>query len=31
MVLKSVENPLDFGTVILQDDGRTSRFLEKPA
>src|ERR671933_44350 len=31
MVLKSVENPLDFGIVITEEDGRVSRFLEKPA
>ncbi len=31
MVLKSVENPLDFGIVITEEDGRLSRFLEKPA
>src|SRR5919199_3000715 len=31
MVLKSVENPLDFGIVIIEEDGRISRFLEKPA
>jgi mannose-1-phosphate guanylyltransferase / phosphomannomutase len=31
MVLKSVENPLDFGIVIVEEDGRVSRFLEKPA
>jgi mannose-1-phosphate guanylyltransferase / phosphomannomutase len=31
MVLKSVENPLDFGIVITDEDGRISRFLEKPA
>src|SRR5918912_3273548 len=31
MVLKSVENPLDFGIVITEGDGRISRFLEKPA
>ncbi len=31
MVLKSVENPLDFGIVITGEDGRISRFLEKPA
>jgi mannose-1-phosphate guanylyltransferase/phosphomannomutase len=31
MVLKSVENPLDFGIVIIGEDGRISRFLEKPA
>src|SRR5215204_2999088 len=30
MVLKSVENPLDFGIVITEEDGRISRFLEKP-
>ena len=28
MVLKSVENPLDFGIVITEEDGRISRFLE---
>ncbi len=31
MVLKSVENPLDFGIVITEEDCRISRFLEKPA
>ncbi len=31
MGLKSVENPLDFGIVITEEDGRISRFLEKPA
>src|SRR5919202_1683536 len=31
MVLKGVENPLDFGIVITEEDGRISRFLEKPA
>ena len=31
MVLKSVENPLDFGIVITEEDGSISRFLEKPA
>jgi len=31
MVLKSVESPLDFGIVITEEDGRISRFLEKPA
>src|SRR5215211_7907337 len=31
MVLKSVENPLDFGIVITEEDSRISRFLEKPA
>jgi mannose-1-phosphate guanylyltransferase/phosphomannomutase len=31
MVLKSVENPLDFGIVITEADGRITRFLEKPA
>jgi mannose-1-phosphate guanylyltransferase/phosphomannomutase len=31
MVLKSVENPLDFGIVITEEDDRISRFLEKPA
>ena len=31
MVLKSVENPLDFGIVITEEDGRISRFLEKPS
>src|SRR5918997_4630380 len=31
MVLKSVQNPLDFGIVITEEDGRIVRFLEKPA
>ncbi len=31
MVLKAVENPLDFGIVITEEDGRIVRFLEKPA
>ncbi|AHY46726.1 Nucleotidyl transferase [Rubrobacter radiotolerans] len=31
MVLKSVANPLDFGIVITDEDGRIQRFLEKPA
>jgi mannose-1-phosphate guanylyltransferase/phosphomannomutase len=31
MVLKSVENPLDFGIVITEEDGRISCFLEKPS
>ena len=26
-----MENPLDFGIVITEEDGRISRFLEKPA
>ena len=30
MVLKSVENPLEFGVVITEEDGRIVRFLEKP-
>ncbi|WP_228281241.1 sugar phosphate nucleotidyltransferase [Rubrobacter marinus] len=30
MVLKSVENPLEFGVVITEGDGRIVRFLEKP-
>ena len=30
MVLKSVENPLEFGVVITEGDGRITRFLEKP-
>ena len=31
MVLKSVENPLDFGIVITEEDGRHLAFSEKPA
>lgn len=30
LVLKSVENPLEFGIVITDDNGRIERFLEKP-
>ncbi|MCG9895208.1 MAG: NTP transferase domain-containing protein [Fimbriimonadaceae bacterium] len=30
LVLKRVPNPLDFGLVITDDDGRIQRFLEKP-
>jgi mannose-1-phosphate guanylyltransferase / phosphomannomutase len=29
--LKSVENPLEFGVVIIDEDGRIQRFLEKPS
>jgi mannose-1-phosphate guanylyltransferase / phosphomannomutase len=29
--LKSVENPLEFGIVVTDDDGRIERFLEKPS
>src|SRR3954447_14110807 len=28
--LKSVENPLEFGIVVTDEDGRVERFLEKP-
>jgi mannose-1-phosphate guanylyltransferase/phosphomannomutase len=31
LALKSVENPLEFGVVITDDDGRIERFLEKPS
>ncbi|HEY8368873.1 MAG TPA: mannose-1-phosphate guanyltransferase [Thermodesulfobacteriota bacterium] len=31
MVLTRVENPLQFGVVIVDDDGRIQRFLEKPS
>ncbi len=31
LVLKSVENPLEFGIVITDDNGRIERFLEKPS
>jgi mannose-1-phosphate guanylyltransferase / phosphomannomutase len=31
MVLTRVENPLQFGVVIVGDDGRIQRFLEKPS
>jgi mannose-1-phosphate guanylyltransferase/phosphomannomutase len=30
IVLKKVENPLEFGLVITDDDGRIVKFLEKP-
>jgi mannose-1-phosphate guanylyltransferase/phosphomannomutase len=30
IALKSVENPLEFGVVIVDEDGRIQRFLEKP-
>jgi len=30
LALCSVENPLEFGIVITQEDGRVERFLEKP-
>ncbi len=30
LVLKSVPNPLQFGVVITDDDGRIQRFVEKP-
>ncbi len=30
VVLKRAENPLDFGIVIVEEDGRIARFLEKP-
>ena len=30
IALKSVENPLEFGVVIVDDEGRIQRFLEKP-
>ena len=29
--LKSVENPLEFGIVVTDDDERIERFLEKPS
>ncbi|HEX2302537.1 MAG TPA: sugar phosphate nucleotidyltransferase [Gaiella sp.] len=29
--LKSVDNPLEFGIVVIDDDGRVERFLEKPS
>jgi mannose-1-phosphate guanylyltransferase/phosphomannomutase len=29
--LKSVENPLEFGIVVTDDNGRVERFLEKPS
>ncbi len=31
IVLKRVPNPLEFGVVITDDDGRVQRFLEKPS
>jgi mannose-1-phosphate guanylyltransferase/phosphomannomutase len=31
LALKSVENPLEFGVVIVDEDGRVERFLEKPS
>jgi mannose-1-phosphate guanylyltransferase / phosphomannomutase len=30
LVLKEVEDPSEFGIVVVEDDGRVSRFLEKP-
>ena len=30
IALKAVENPLEFGVVIVDDEGRIQRFLEKP-
>jgi mannose-1-phosphate guanylyltransferase/phosphomannomutase len=30
VILKHAENPLEFGIVIVDDDGRVDRFLEKP-
>ena len=30
IALKRVENPLDFGVVVVDDEGRIDRFLEKP-
>jgi len=30
IVLKRVENPLEFGVVVINDEGRIERFLEKP-
>jgi mannose-1-phosphate guanylyltransferase/phosphomannomutase len=30
IVLKHVENPLEFGVVVINDEGRIERFLEKP-
>jgi mannose-1-phosphate guanylyltransferase/phosphomannomutase len=29
--LKSVDNPLEFGIVVMDEDGRIERFLEKPS
>ncbi len=31
IALKSVDNPLEFGVVIMDEDGRVERFLEKPS
>jgi len=31
IALKSVENPLEFGIVVTDSDGRVERFLEKPS
>ena len=31
LALKSVENPLEFGIVVTDEDGRIERFLEKPS
>jgi mannose-1-phosphate guanylyltransferase/phosphomannomutase len=31
IALKSVDNPLEFGIVVTDDDGRVERFLEKPS
>src|SRR4051812_30136249 len=31
IALRSVENPLEFGVVIIDEDGRIERFLEKPS
>ncbi len=31
LALKSVENPLEFGIVVTDSDGRVERFLEKPS
>ncbi len=31
VALKSVENPLEFGIVVTDEDGRIERFLEKPS
>ena len=29
--LKAVDNPLEFGIVVTDDDGKVERFLEKPS
>src|SRR4029453_14131446 len=31
IALKSVDNPLEFGIVVTDEDGRIERFLEKPS